>query len=76
MKILIEGYSYSPKDVRNVLPEKRLLLTDEKVVIEDVGYFRNSKLMILSSFGCFGADVAGCNANQPSITERSRSCLC
>lgn len=42
MKILIEGYSYSPEDVRNVLPEKRLLLTDEKVVIENVGYFRNS----------------------------------
>ena len=48
MKILIEGYSYSPEDVRNVLPEKRLLLTDEKVVIENVGYFRNSKLMSLS----------------------------
>ena len=41
MKILIEGYSYSPEDVRNVLPEKRLLLTDEKVVIENVGCFRN-----------------------------------
>ena len=41
MKILIEGYSYSPEVVKNVLPEKRLLLTDEKVTIENVGYFRN-----------------------------------
>jgi hypothetical protein len=41
MKILIEGYSYSPEVVKNVLPEKRLLLTDEKVIIENVGYFRN-----------------------------------
>ena len=43
MKILIEGYSYSPKVVKNILPEKRLLLTDEKVTIENVGYFRNSE---------------------------------
>ncbi len=43
MKILIEGYSYSPEVVKNVLPEKRLLLTDEKVTIENVGYFRNSE---------------------------------
>ncbi len=41
MKILIEGCSYLPEVVKNVLPEKRLLLTDEKVVIENVGYFRN-----------------------------------
>lgn len=41
MKILIEGCSYSPEVVKNVLPEKRLLLTDEKVTIENVGYFRN-----------------------------------
>ena len=41
MKILIEGCSYSPEAVKNVLPEKRLLLTDEKVTIENVGYFRN-----------------------------------
>ncbi len=41
MKILIEGCAYSPEVVRAVLPEKRLLLTDEKVVIENVGYFRN-----------------------------------
>ncbi len=41
MKILIEGCAYSPEVVRGVLPEKRLLLTDEKVVIENVGYFRN-----------------------------------
>ena len=41
MKILIEGYSYAREVVENVLPEKRLLLTDEKVTIENVGYFRN-----------------------------------
>ena len=41
MKILIEGYSYAREVVANVLPEKRLLLTDEKVTIENVGYFRN-----------------------------------
>lgn len=41
MKILIEGYSYLPEAVRNVLPEKRLLLTDEKVTIENVGCFLN-----------------------------------
>lgn len=43
MKILIEGYSYSPEVVKGVLPEKRLLLTDEKVIVENVGYFRNSE---------------------------------
>ena len=41
MKILIEGCSYSPEVVKNVLPEKRLLLTDEKVTVENVGYYRN-----------------------------------
>ena len=40
MKILIEGCAYPPEAVRGVLPERRLLLTDEKVVIENVGYFR------------------------------------
>lgn len=43
MKILIEGCSYPRETVRNVLPEGRLFLTDEKVRIENVGYFRNPK---------------------------------
>ena len=42
MKILIEGYAYSPALVRGVLSENRLLLTDERVVIENVGYFHSS----------------------------------
>lgn len=29
--------------VKNILPEKHLLLTDDKVTIENVGYFRNSE---------------------------------
>ena len=43
MRILIEGYNYSPEVVKNILPEKRLLLTDEKVTVENVGYFRNTE---------------------------------
>lgn len=43
MKILIEGCSYAQEDVKNILPEERFLLTDEKVTIEHVGYFRSSK---------------------------------
>lgn len=41
MKIFIEGYSYDPEVVRNVLPDSKLLLTDEKVKIEHVGYYRS-----------------------------------
>ncbi len=43
MKILIEGYRYCPEDVQGVLPEEQILLTDEKVKIDYVGYFRNPK---------------------------------
>ncbi len=41
MKIFIEGYAYAPEVVNHVLPEKRVLLTNEKVTIENVGYFHN-----------------------------------
>lgn len=42
MKILIEGCTYSRDVVQNVIPGKSLFLTDEKVTIENVGYFHNS----------------------------------
>lgn len=42
MKILIEGHAYPPEAVKNVLPEQRLLLTGEKVTIENVGYLHSS----------------------------------
>lgn len=42
MKILIEEYAYSPEDVRNALPDGRIMLTDEKIKIEHVGYYHNS----------------------------------
>ena len=32
-----------PEEVKNILPEERFLLTDEKVTIEHVGYFRSAK---------------------------------
>lgn len=41
MKILIEGHSYSPEVVRDILPKNQPLRTDEEVTIENVGYFRN-----------------------------------
>ncbi len=41
MKVLIEGYSYDPAVVKNILPESRFLLTDKKAKIENVGYYRN-----------------------------------
>ena len=41
MKVLIEGYSYDPAVVKNILPESRFLLTDRKAKIENVGYYRN-----------------------------------
>lgn len=43
MKILIEGYKYAPEDVKGILPEGQILLTDEKVKIDYVGYFRNAQ---------------------------------
>ena len=43
MKVLIEGYSYDPAVVKNILPESRFLLTDKKAKIENVGYYRNPK---------------------------------
>ena len=43
MKIFVEGHSYDPKDVENVLPENRLLLSDGRVKIENVGYYRSPK---------------------------------
>ena len=42
MKILIEECRYDPKVLEGVLPKNRLPLTDEKVKIEHVGYFRSA----------------------------------
>lgn len=42
MKILVEGCSYDPEVLKGVLPKDRLLLTREKVKVENVGYFRSS----------------------------------
>ncbi len=41
MKLLIEGYSYRPEDVKGVLPDDTLWTPDQKVRIEHVGYFHN-----------------------------------
>lgn len=41
MKIFFEGYSYDPEVVRDALPDSKLLLTNEKVKIEHVGYYRS-----------------------------------
>ena len=41
MKLLIEGYSYRPEDVKGVLPDDTLWTPDQKVRIEYVGYFHN-----------------------------------
>ena len=67
MKVLIEGCSYSPDVLKGVLPERRLLLTDEKVTIENVGYFRNAdcddfvfflpKVLLEKIDGCAGDRV-------------------
>ena len=35
MKVLIEGYSYDPAVVKNILPESRFLLTDKKAKIDE-----------------------------------------
>ncbi|MCQ2368383.1 MAG: LlaJI family restriction endonuclease [Kiritimatiellae bacterium] len=43
MKLLIEGYSYRPEDVKGVLPDDTLWTPDEKIRIENVGYFHNPK---------------------------------
>lgn len=42
MKILIEECRYDPKVLEGVLPRDKLLLTDDKVKIEHVGYFRSA----------------------------------
>ena len=42
MKILIEECRYDPKALEGVLPRDRLPLTDEKIKIEHVGYFRSA----------------------------------
>ena len=42
MRILIEECRYDPKVLEGVLPRDRLLLTDEKVKVEHVGYFRSA----------------------------------
>lgn len=42
MRILIEECRYDPKVLEGVLPHDRLLLTDEKVKVEHVGYFRSA----------------------------------
>ncbi len=42
MKILVEECSYDPAVLKGVLPEGRLLLTGDKVKIENVGYFRSA----------------------------------
>lgn len=41
MKLLIEGYSYRPEDVKGVLPDDTLWTPDQKVRAENVGYFHN-----------------------------------
>ncbi len=43
MKLLIEGYSYRPEDVKGVLPDDTLWTPDQKVRIEYVGYFHNPR---------------------------------
>ena len=43
MRILIEECRYDPKVLEGVLPRDRLLLTDEKVKVEHVGYFRSAE---------------------------------
>lgn len=42
MKLLVEGYSYEPEVVRGAIPENKLLLTNGKVSIEHVGYYRSA----------------------------------
>ena len=37
MKLLIEEYAYSPESVRNALPERRIMFTDDKIKIENWG---------------------------------------
>lgn len=41
MKIFVEGHSYDPKDVKRVLPDNRMFLSDGRVPIENVGYYRS-----------------------------------
>lgn len=41
MKLLIEGYSYRPEDVKGVLPDDTLWTPDQKIRAENVGYFHN-----------------------------------
>ena len=43
MRILIEECRYDPKLLEGILPRNRLLLTDEKVKVERVGYFRSAE---------------------------------
>lgn len=43
MKLLIEGYSYRPEDVKGVLPDDTLWTADRQVRVEHVGYFHNPK---------------------------------
>ena len=43
MKIFVEGHSYDPMDVERVLPDSRMLLSDGRVPIENVGYYRSPK---------------------------------
>lgn len=43
MRILIEECRYDPKLLEGILPRDRLLLTDEKVKVEHVGYFRSAE---------------------------------
>ncbi len=42
MKILIEECRYDPNVLEGVLPRDRLMLTDDKVKVENVGYFRSA----------------------------------
>ena len=42
MKILIEECRYDPKVREGVLPRDKLLLTDDKIKVEHVGYFRSA----------------------------------
>lgn len=43
MKLLIEGYSYKPEDVKGILPDDTLWTPDQKIRAENVGYFHNPK---------------------------------
>jgi hypothetical protein len=42
VKILVEGHAYAPEIVENVLPSGRILLSNGKVAVENVGYYRSA----------------------------------